>query len=42
LDEIRAKIDDSKTFPKEYYGAAELKEDFGTGSFLIYFVQKQK
>ena len=30
-NEIRKKIDDSKTFPQSYYGTTGFKEDHGTG-----------
>lgn len=31
VEEIARKIDDSKTFPASYYGAATKWEDHGTG-----------
>ena len=31
IDEIVKKIDDTKTFPASYYGAADIWEDHGTG-----------
>lgn len=35
LNKIRSKIDDTRTFPKSYYGTASSKSDSGTGKSLL-------